>query len=272
MIAREVARLSSIEIDRALGAASVPGPVRMLVRAAAAVPNARLGRILGRFDADVGRLGLGRAARAVLETMGARVEQDGACPAGGAVLVVTNHPGAYDALAIMASLGRDDVAFLAAERAFLRAMPRLARHLVFVDDVAIPKRSSGLRRALDWLDGGRVLVQFGAGAIEPDARFTRRGEELLGEWNEGTGLLASHSDATVPCFVSGVHSPRAKRWSRWAERRGITTLAPLLQATLPGFRDVVVRVRLGRPIDLVAKTHRERTSLLRAAVQSLSVV
>jgi hypothetical protein len=40
-----------------------------------------------------------------------------------------------------------------------------------------------------------------------------------------------------------VHSPRAKRWllNRMAERRGITTLSPLLQM-VGGLRDVSTRV------------------------------
>ena len=77
---------------------------------------------------------------------------------------------------------------------------------------------------------------------------------MLGPWSEGTAVLAAAAagcGATViPAFVSGVHSPRAKRLPpvRWAERRGITTLAPLLQATLPGFADVVTSVRLGAPL------------------------
>ncbi|WP_437775242.1 hypothetical protein [Sorangium sp. So ce1097] len=54
--------------------------------------------------------------------------------------------------------------------------------------------------------------------------------------------------------VSGVHSPRAKRLAvtRWAERRGITTLAPLLQVALPGSHDVEARVRLGEAREAAA--------------------
>lgn len=60
---------------------------------------------------------------------------------------------------------------------------------------------------------------------------------------------------------------------RWAERRGITTIAPLVQATTPGFRDVAVSVRLGAPVDparlLAARTSRERTEIVRDAVSGL---
>ena len=75
-------------------------------------------------------------------------------------------------------------------------------------------RTAGLRRALAWLDAGRVLVQYGAGAIEPDARFAQPGEDVLGAWSGGTGALAAtprrRRAAIVPALVSGVHSRRAK--------------------------------------------------------------
>jgi hypothetical protein len=80
----------------------------------------------------------------------------------------------------------------------------------------------------------------------------------------------------VPAFVSGVHSRRAKRslLVRLAERRGITTIAPLLQATLPGFRDVEVRVRFGAPLDgeaLVSSNgYAAMTQLVRSAVEALA--
>lgn len=278
-IAAELAALSTAEIVSALGAKGLSPLLRALVAGGARGPSRRLGRALARFDALIGEVGIARAAQVTLRSFGARVEVDGAVPLRGPLLVVTNHPGAYDALAALAALRRDDVALVAADRAFLRAMPALSKHLVFVDDARAFGRLAGLRRALAWLAEGRALVQFGAGAIEPDARFVAEGDPLLGAWSNGTGVLASRAaqlDASiVPAFVSGVHSGRAKRLPivRWAERRGITTLAPLIQATVPGFRDVVVSVRIGVPLErsaaLAGATPAEGTRVLRAAVAAL---
>jgi hypothetical protein len=164
-------------------------------------------------------------------------------------------------------------------------MPRLCGHLVFVADSRTEgsafARAAGLRHALAWLGAGGVLVQYGAGAIEPDARFAKHGDDVLGEWAAGTSVLALRAAnlgaAIVPALVSGVHSRRAKALPlvRWAERRGITTLAPLIQATLPGFRDVRVSVRFGAPVDpqllAAATTHAERTASLRSAVAALAI-
>lgn len=264
-LSARLAELSASEIADAVGA---HGGLRgALVTAVARVPSKRLGRTLARFDERIAKEGLARAAHATLTALGARVEITGTPPSRGGVLVVTNHPGAYDALAVMASLGRDDVAFLAADRAFLRAMPNVASHLVLVDERSSVARAAAIRRALEWIAQGHALVQYGAGAIEPDVRFDHRtGSDVLGEWREGTGLLAKRAPSVVPAFVSGVHSPRAKRLPivRWAERRGVTTIAPLVQAAVPGFRDVVVSVRFGEPLVDV------RTAAIREAVARLS--
>lgn len=278
-IATELAALSTAEIVSAVGARGLSPFLRGMVERAARVPSRRLGRTLAHFDALIDHVGIARAARAALASFGVRLEVDGAVRSRGPLLVVTNHPGAYDALSTLAALGRDDVAFVASDRAFLRAMPALSAHLLFVDDARAFDRLAGLRRAVAWLAEGRALVQFGAGAIEPDARFVASGGDLLGPWSEGTGVLAARAAALeasiVPAFVSGVHSVRAKglRVVRWAERRGITTIAPLIQATVPGFRDVAVSVRFGAPIaravlDAAGKNV-ERTQLLRAAVAAL---
>jgi 1-acyl-sn-glycerol-3-phosphate acyltransferase len=267
-LSAQLADLSAREIADALG---VQNPLpRALVIAAARVPSMRLGRTLARFDRHIARDGVAPAARATLTELGARIEVDGALPSRGGVLIVTNHPGAYDALAMIAASGRNDVALFAKERAFLRALPNLTRHLVFLDESSAIARAAGIRRALGWLAAGHVLIHYGAGAIEPDLRFDEGA--VLGEWRAGTGVLATRAPCVVPAFVSGVHSPRAKRlpFVRWAERRGVTTIAPLVQATVPGFRDVRVSVRFGPPIDLgAASDYRARTALIRQAVARL---
>lgn len=283
-VARELAALSVAEMVDAAGARGAPWIAQRFVSTLARLPSARLGRSLARFDADLATVGVADAATALLRRFGAAVEVEGDVPPSGAVLVVTNHPGAYDSIAMLAAVRRDDVALVAAERTFLAAMPRFCEHLVFVADSrakdSVMGRTAGLRRALSWLQAGRVLVQYGAGAIEPDARFARPGAAVLGEWSNGTGMLAAyaakHGFALVPALVSGVHSRRAMALPgvRWAERRGVTTIAPLIQATVPGFRDVRVRVRFGAPIErgvlLSATSHVERTALVRAAVGRLA--
>ena len=172
--------------------------------------------------------------------------------------MVTNHPGAYDALSLFAACGRDDLAIVAGDRRFLRALPALSRHLVFVQESAasVRQRARGLLRAHDHLASGGAVLHFGAGRIEPDPAFVgATGAGALLPWSPGTGALvraaARHDGTVVVAIVAGVHSRRAKRLlvTRLAERRGITTLAPLLQVAIRRYRDVSPLVRFATARD-----------------------
>lgn len=254
---RRLAALSAHEMVAALRLDRAPHPVHRVARLAFRGVSTPLGRVLARFDARIEASGMAAAAVHALRDLGATFTRVGeAPPARGPLLLVSNHPGAYDALVLIAALGRDDVALVAADRLFLRAMPALARHLVFFREGAdaVRDRARSLREARRHLARGGALVQFGAGRIEPDPAFPLpRGGAWLSPWPPGTGALVRAAAAAeghvLAARVSGVHSPRAKRLlvTRLAEGRGITTLAPLLQVAVPGLRDVRARVTLDRP-------------------------
>lgn len=237
-----------------------------------------LGRVLERFDHRIGEAGLARAAAETLAELGADVRATGEVPKRGALLVCSNHPGAYDALALLACMQRSDVAIIAHDRGFLRMLPALEAHLVFVPELEGHGRTTGLRRALRHLRAGGALLHFPAGAIEPDPAFATSGE-LLGAWQSGTGMLvrglARANGHVVSAIVSGVHSPRAKSLfvTRVAERFGITTLAPLLQVAVPAFHDVSARVTFSEassPDASTTESDREITSRLRRQALALA--
>lgn len=243
-LASTLTRLSADEMVSALGAGGAP----RLVKQGLAVPffalSRKLGRTLAELDIAVDRVGLPAAAAQALKRFGVIEQPSGDTVTGGPCLVLANHPGAYDALALMSAIARSDLRILAADRTFLRALPRLSQHLLFVSDTPAA-RAGALKRALAWLRRGGALLHFPAGQIEPDADFAAQPE--LRAWHPGASALA-HATLRAGgkiylAGVRGVHSPRAKRSrvNRWAEQRGVTTLSPLLQM-LGGLRDVTTRV------------------------------
>jgi len=151
----------------------------------------------------------------------------------------------------MSASRRTDLMVIAADNAFVRALPRISRHLILVP-VPIAERAVVLRRAYAHLARGGALLQFAAGCIEPDPDFLGGDLAPLRVWEAGTiGLVraaARVSGQIIVAGVCGVQSPLAKRLvvTRWAERRGITTLAPLVQI-LGRYTDVNVRVAFGLP-------------------------
>ena len=265
----------------ALGLGAAPEIVRAVARVGFGFASAPLGRILARFDSRIAQSGVARAAAAALYDLGIHWECDGAPPSAGASLVVSNHPGAYDALILLAAVGRNDAAILAADRSFLRALPGLAAHLILVREQAdTASRALGMRRALRHLAAGGVLIHFGAGRIEVDPAFQGNdARAFLRSWPSGTGALvrgaARAQGVVAAAVVEGVHSERAKRLlvTKLAERRGVTTLAPLLQVALPSYRDVHARVRFSDVVEAlplaVGSSDEQTTTRVRSMALSL---
>jgi 1-acyl-sn-glycerol-3-phosphate acyltransferase len=273
-LAERLSALSAQEMVAALGLSTAP----TLLKRGLALPfhaaSRTLGRTLSELDQNIGQSGLPRAAEIALQGFGVQLRIGGATLGSGPRLVLANHPGAYDALALMRALGRSDLLILAADRTFLRALPRLSRHLVFVGERA-GERAGALKRAVTCLRGGGAVLHFPAGRIEPDADFEPDELRWLEPWQPGLAALitacAKVGGQVIAAGARGVHSRRAKRLllNRFAERRGVTTLSPLLQM-LGKLRDVDTRVHCAEALDartLAALPHEARFEQLRTALR-----
>lgn len=234
-----------------LGFGRAPAVVRQAVKRAFHVSSVPLGRLLATFDARIATDGVHLAASQALEDLHARWDCAQKVSSTGPLLVVANHPGAYDALVLLAAMGRADVAVITEDRRFLRALPTMSRHLLFGSHHAAGAAS--LRKALRHLSRGGALLHFGAGRIEPDPAFTQAHVPALLSWNDGAGALvrgaARAGGSVVTALVSGVHSPQAKHLlvNRLAEHFGVTTLALLLQVAVRRYHDVHARVLFSEP-------------------------
>ncbi len=249
-LAARIADLSAREMVAALGVPWVPARLASALALPFLLASRKLGQTLAEFDTTLDTRGLPVAAANALERFGVAWHVTNAPPAKGPLLVLANHPGAYDALGLMSGIARTDLCVLAADREFLHAFPELTQHLLFVG-ASVQARAGVLKRALRHLRQGGALLHFPAGEIEPDADFASPATPLLKAWQPGVDALVKATlrvgGQVWVAGVRGVHSPRAKRWAinRWAERRGVTTLSPLLQIVM-GLRDVSLRIEFRR--------------------------
>jgi len=266
-LARTLARLSAREMVAALGVRRGPVLLRRGLELPFYAASRGLAETLAMLAHEVGSRGLPEAAASALVRCGVSLRVSGVEPASGPCLVLANHPGAYDALALMRAVGRRDLLILAADREFLRALSGLSAHLVLVGD-GPSERARALKRTLVWLRRAGAVLHFPAGRIEPDADFVPPGTPLLEPWQPGVSLLVEAcqrvAGRVLVAGVRGVHSPRAKRLllNRLAEKRGITTLSPLVQLVAK-LHDVEARVRLEQV------ESRDETSLRQALISAI---
>jgi putative hemolysin len=193
-----------------------------------------------------------------------RVEVEGRenVPREGPLVLVANHPGLCDTVALFAATPRPDLRVVAAERPFLDALPNTSRYLL-----TVKKASSGhfglIRAATQHLRSGGAVLTFPGGKIEPDPAVLPGAVEALERWSASVDLFARLAPGltVVPVVVSGVLSPDALRNPLTFLRRRKEDqewLAATLQMLTPGLYDVTAKVQFGRPIDASVQAPIER--------------
>jgi len=265
--AREM--LAAFKLDRL-------GCLRPLAEFLARFPARRLSRHILLFDHIAAQHGLAAAGRYILNefTSSTHIEGEQHVPRHGPLLVVANHPGMVDAMAIWVALEcRRDLKTIAAERDILRLLPNIRSRLLFVNPRA-ECRAGLVREAAGHLRRGGALLTFPSGTIEPDPSV-RPAHPLL-SWSSSADLLVRLVPDTkvLPIVVSGVISstalqhPLAKRFSEPKEREWA---AATLQVFCRSFRDTQTRVAIAEPISagqlpLRPALDAAMTSLLRRAL------
>lgn len=277
----QIATLTQINIDefvQALGFGDVPAthPGRRLLAWVLRLPARRFAERILAYDTLVGAAGLRVAGAWALQKTVRRLEVQGQehIPHQGALLFVANHPGLYDALALFASLPRDDLRIVAAKRPFLQALPHTTRYLLDVQQ-ASSSQLKLVRQASRHLHQQGALLLFPGGKIEPDPSLLPNSAAALDAWSDSMDLFVRlMPDLTiVPTVVSGVLSPAALRHPLTRIRRHEEDrrwLGATLQFIRPA--DVTVRVSYGKPIavrDLPAAQAAAPSQVVLAAMRHL---
>ena len=228
-------------------------PLHRILRWMFHTPARRITKTAFFYDQLVGSAGLAAGSVWLLEQFTRSVEVYGEfSPVQGPLLIVSNHPGLVDAMAIFAQVQRADLRILAAERPILRLLPNMMRYLIFVPDQS-QGRLSAVRAAAAHLRSGGALLNFPGGRIEPDPALHADAATSLSNWSDSIDLLARLApDLTIlPVVVSGVISrgalmhPLARLYRTSKQREWV---AATLQVMFPRYRDTDVVVRFGKPL------------------------
>jgi len=207
------------------------------------------------YDRALGEAGMHFGSAWIVDdaTGGLAIDGRERVPARGALLVVANHPGLSDAVALLAALGREDSWIVTANYAFLRAMRLASRRFLFVSDDRAD-RLSAFRGIVTRLRAGETVLVFPSGGLELDPALSRDAAlASLATWSRSIELLARLADDTIviPAAVRGVVSrsafdhPLARRRGALKERQRMATL---LQFAIPAYRPDRVSISFGAPI------------------------
>lgn len=201
------------EIFYALGV-SRDGLVRRALGALFRGPAGRLGAIAARADAAAGAAGIGAGSRSVLGDLSVRVSARGAdgIPLAGPLLVVANHPGGLDSLAILARIPRRDVHVIISDAPLTRAFEHAGRNFIYASPGA-KGRAAALRTAIDRLRAGGAVLVFPRGDVEPDPELAASPAGALGEWSRSVEVMlrAAPGVRLLAAAASGALSPRYAR-------------------------------------------------------------
>ena len=185
-----------------------------LLRILLSLPAKRFGDVAARFDHLVGEAGLYQAMCSIRRRFITNLEVVGAenIPVEGPLLITSNHPGAADSVALLATIKRPDVHVMVSDRPLLRALTNTSQHFIFLN-TQVANRMEALRTAVRLLRNGEAVLIYPGGSIEPDPTTVPGAVEALQQWSRSIGLFLSKVPFAnlMPAVVSGAFSPQAWR-------------------------------------------------------------
>lgn len=222
------------------------------------LPTRRFGCIFARADEAVREGGLPAGSRLLIQDLSIKVQVRGAeaIPEKGPLIIIANHPGAHDALAIAAYLPRPDLKILVSETGFYHTLTYAKQYLIFVADNT-EKRMSSLRQALRWLASGGSILQFATGTLDGDPSLEDNPEEWLQRWSSSLEIMLRQVPETkvVLAAVSHVllrrffYHPLVRLYRKPVMRRRLAEFLQVIQQLIwPQSVKVQARLSLALPI------------------------
>jgi len=198
------------EICYALGV-SRNGLARRLLAFLFRYPAERFGRMAACADSEVGSSGLSGGARRILPDLSVKAISRGVenIPLDGPLLVASNHPGAFDSVAIMSCIPRQDLKVVLSDVPLTRAFSLARQYFIYVPPDAAG-RLMALRASMDHLKRGGAVLTFAHGDVEPDPELGPGAWEAIQDWSPSLEIMLRKVPETWLQVVisSGVLLPR----------------------------------------------------------------
>ena len=216
---------------------------------------ARIGTIL---EEEAPRSGLSGASKRALPELSLNPTLYGVerIPREGPVLIVCNHPGAYDSLVVTASIPRRDLKLVVSDVGFTHALQACSHDFIFVS-TDTTERMGALRESITHLRNGGALLIFANGEVEPDPAIMPGADQTIAGWSRSLEIMlrkvpSCWLQVTIACGMllpKFVHSPltRIRRMPFHRQKMG-ELLQILQQMVFPHSIQLHPRVSFALPV------------------------
>jgi hypothetical protein len=209
--AEQLTRILCGELFQALGF-SRDGSLARLLSPLVRKPILRFSRIAAGFDQQVNVNGFQAASRWILPNFAQDVDINTMpdVPHCGPLLVISNHPGAYDTLVLTANIPRDDIKIIVnIPLDFIQELPETQKHFLYAPRETYT-RMKVVRQAIRHLKAGGALLLFASGGIDPDPAHMPGSEAAIQCWSRSLEIFTRLVPDTqvLISMVSGILTPK----------------------------------------------------------------
>jgi hypothetical protein len=223
-------------------------------------PITRMSQILTDLDRNIATHGWNSAARVFLTNFVQDSKLNGVenIPLSGPLMVVCNHPAAYDVAILAAAIHRYDLKILASDIPLIQLFPNVAAHAIPVP-YKIPSRLQTVKTTIRQLNDGGAVLLFPRGDVEPDPAVSPGAEQSLLGWSPSIELFLRRVPQTISvvAMASGVLSarwyknPLINLWKKYEQRQKVAEIfqvsAQLWTGKVP---DVTPMVTFSSPLTI----------------------
>jgi Acyltransferase len=178
------------------------------------LPAHLFARLAVGVDENTEKMGIPEAARRLLPRFVKNVKVCGAenIPHEGPLVIASNHPGAYDSVAIISQIPRIDLKIVVSDVPFLKDLPALRQHMIYTI-AGTHGRMAALRSMIRQVQEGGAVLVFPSGVVDPDPALSNDAYQKLGAWSPSLELIMRKVPEVkvLVTIVSGVLSPACLR-------------------------------------------------------------
>ena len=222
------------------------------------LPANHLAQIAASLEDEAPRTGISGAAHRVLPDLSVLVTTYGIenIPSEGPLLLVSNHPGAYDSVVVTSSIPRRDLKLVVSDVGFTHALVNCSQDFIFVSTDPT-ERMVSLRASIQHLHNGGALLIFPNGEVEPDPAIMPGAEKTIQGWPPSIEIMLRKAPGTrlQLVIVSGVimsrfiHNPLTRiRRMPYHQQKMAELLEILQQMLFPRSLEFHPCVSFARPI------------------------